>query len=80
MYYIILYDLVKKDKTIYAKTSNPAKAYEMAHEYHAAALFSRDEDGEKDNKAYLVFIEDEDGNSRWKECCEARRPAVGLFA
>lgn len=83
MYKIVGYDLLTGRKTEYAEVTDPAKAYELAHELDAACSLGRDSEDpptDKTEHPVRIAIEDEEGNNVWHECGEARCPvAPGLF-
>jgi len=81
MYIVMGHDLITGHKTVYAELTDPAKAYELAHELDAATNLGRDDDEEtnKTDNPMMITIEDENGNNVWKECCNARCSVFGMF-
>lgn len=83
MYLVVGYDLKTQCKIVYAEVTDPAKAYELAHELDAACNLGRDDEDpptDKTEHPMRIAVEDEEGNSCWQECSEARCPVtVGLF-
>lgn len=69
MYFIVGYNLIDGCKEVCAETSDPAQAYELAHEWD-------DYLREDKEKLRIIGIEDEDGNNVWNKCCLARCPSV----
>ncbi len=80
VYYVKRYNVVTQRTETIAEVTDPAKAYDLAIELDCASKFGKEEDGsDRYGHACVIAIEDEDGNSRWQECSEARCPSVGMF-
>lgn len=80
LYCVVGYDLQTQRKVTYAEVTDPAKAYELAHELDAAYNLGRDnEDTDKLESPCRIAIEDLSGNDMWQECAKARCSINGLF-
>ncbi|KKK69812.1 hypothetical protein LCGC14_2930270 [marine sediment metagenome] len=80
MYLIKKFDQVTRRTEVLAEITDPARAYEIAHELDAACNLGRDDDDTDKGNPCIITIEDEDGNDVWQECSLARCPvAKGLF-
>lgn len=80
MYLVKKFDQVTRLTEVLAELTDPARAYELAHELGAAYNLGRDDEEIDKGNPCIITIEDEDGNDVWQECCEARCPtAKGLF-
>ena len=79
MYIICRYSLVDDKRRVCDTCQDPAEAYEKAHEFDAILRFGRsDEDtylADMVNEPFVIRIEDEHGQSAWRECCGARCPS-----
>jgi hypothetical protein len=79
MYLVKKFDLITRRTEVLAELTDPARAYELAHELDAACNLGRDDEETDKGNPCTITIEDEDGNNMWRECCDARCPAVGMF-
>lgn len=77
MYIVVGYDLQTQRRKVYAELTDPARAYELAHELDAATHLGRDDEGtDKLEHPCRIAIEDENGNDVWQECSQARCPSA----
>ncbi|KKM72557.1 hypothetical protein LCGC14_1419340 [marine sediment metagenome] len=79
VYLVKKYDLTTGREEILAEVTDPAQAYDLAHEFDCAVHLGVDGEGRQELHPCDIRVEDKDGNDMWQECLKARCPSAGLF-